>query len=124
MLRSSASGQTEPLAALVAVAAVCLALSMYAGLVAERLPRNTGPSPEASLERIVDELAPVGVAAPRRLDALDEPTARLNVSLATDERSWTIGPTPPPDANTARRPLPVEYGLGRILAGRLRVSVW
>lgn len=124
MSRSSASGQTEPLAALVAVAAVCLALSLYAGLVTERLPRTSGPDAEPVLERIVDDIAPDGVAAPVRLDAIEESATRHNVSLAIANDSWTVGPTPPPDANTARRPVPVERAPGRVLAGRLRVSVW
>jgi hypothetical protein len=124
MSRSSARGQTEPLAALVAVAAVCLALSLYAGLVAERLPRPAGPDAEPVLERAVDDIAPDGVAAPERLDAIDESRPRRNVSLAVANDSWTVGPTPPPDANTARRPVPVKRAPGRVIAGRLRVSVW
>jgi len=124
MSRSSAKGQTEPLAALVAVAAVCLALSLYAGLVAERFSQPSGPNAQPVLERVVDDIAPDGVAAPERLDAIEETTTRRNVSLAVANSSWTVGPTPPPDANTARRPVPVDRAPGRVTAGRLRVSVW
>lgn len=124
MSRSSAEGQTEPLAALVAVAAVCLALSLYAGLVDERLPTATGPDATAAVERVLDHVAPDGVVEPARLDAVATPTARLNVSVAVDGRAWTVGPTPPPDANTARRRVPISRGPARVTAGRLRVSVW
>lgn len=124
MSRSSDEGQTEPLSALVAVAAVCLALSLYAGLVDDRLPTESGPDPAVTLERVVDDIAPAGVAVPGRLGVLTGPSARRNVSLAVANRSWTVGPTPPPDASTARRPIPIARGPARVTAGRLRVSVW
>lgn len=124
MSRSSAKGQTEPLAALVAVAAVCLALSLYAGLIDDRLPTRAGPDAESALERVVDDVAPDGIATPNRLDAVDEPRAQCNISLAVANRSWTVGPAPPQEANTARRPVPIQRDLGQVAVGRLRVSVW
>ncbi|MFC7177192.1 DUF7285 family protein [Halosegnis marinus] len=122
MSRSSDRAQAEPLAALVAVAAVCLALSAYAGVVDDVLPRE-GPSPEARLDAVADDLAPAGVVPPARVDSIPLPEG-TNVSLAVGNRSWTRGPTPPRVAASARRRVPVRVGPGRVVPGRLRVSVW
>lgn len=114
-------GQAEPLAALVAVAAVCLALSAYAGVVADALP-GTRPDASARLETVADDLAPGGVALPGRVATVPVPED-TNVSLAVGNRSWTRGPPLSDAAVTARRRVPVRVGPGRVLAGRLRVSV-
>jgi len=121
--RSSDRAQTDPLAALVAVAAVGLALSAYGGLLGDVLA-PTAPSPASTLDSVVDELAPAGVVAPSRLDALsiDDTT---HVSLAVGGASWTVGPTPPATGTrTIRQRVPIRRSDGTVDAGRIRVTVW
>ena len=124
MSRSSDRGVAEPLAALVAVAAVCVGLSIYAGLAVDALP-SSEPKPDATLRIVTDEVAPDGVARPARLRDVSRPqSARLNASLAVGSLRWTTGPTPPSHAASANRRLPVRTGPATVRPGRLRVVVW
>jgi hypothetical protein len=125
MSHSSARGQTTPLGALVAVAAVCLGLSLYAGVVTDvRSVAGAEPDAESTLETVVDDLAPAGVAHPERLNDAMRPGRSVNVSLAVGEHAWTVGPSPPADAERARTRLPVRVGPGAVPSGRLRVVAW
>ena len=115
MRRSSDRAGTEPLAALVAVAVVCSALSLYAGLL---------PGSPSTDER--------GAAASRLDRALQwqgrwKGKWRTNVSVESGTATWQRGPTPPADAGsvaTASRRVSVRGPLGRVRPGRLRVVVW
>lgn len=126
MSRSSGRGQTTPLGALVAVAAVCVGLSLYAGVVVDVRAGvdGAGTDAETALETVADDIAPAGVARPDLLNGTIRPGRSANVSLAVGEHSWTVGRTPPADADRARTRLPVRVGAGAVNAGRLRVVVW
>ena len=124
MSRSSDRGVSEPLAALVAVAAVCTSLSIYAGLAVDALP-SSGPNPGATLGVVTDEVAPEGVAHPERLSDVSRPqSARLNASLTVGGLRWTTGPTPPSHGASANRRLPVRVRATTVRPGELRVVVW
>ncbi|MFC7194298.1 hypothetical protein ACFQL4_05895 [Halosimplex aquaticum] len=128
MRPSSASrGQTEPVAALVAVVVVALALAVYAGAFEEsaglcrprprggrRRPRRTGDNRG-------------GVARPGRLgDALDRvPTGfEANATLTVGDRTEHAGSAAPTTADSASRRVSVRVGAGRVASGRLEVHVW
>lgn len=125
MLRSSDRGQVDPLVALVAVAALGLGLSLYAGTVNQAIDTDRGADAERVLETVHDRVAPDGVARPSRLDdAMGRPGLRVNVTLTTRSHRWTAGPTPPTSADSADRRVSVPLDPGRVRPGRLRVSVW
>ncbi|QLH77533.1 hypothetical protein HZS55_09590 [Halosimplex rubrum] len=129
MRRSSGrEAQTEPLAAVVAVVVVALALALYAGAFETNLPgpveRNHA---EAAADRVERALTVGGVARPDRLAAaLDRgPDGyRVNATLAVGNRTERAGPTAPGTADTARRRVSVDTGPGRVEPGRLEVRVW
>ncbi|WP_226021741.1 DUF7285 family protein [Halomicrobium salinisoli] len=128
MSRSSGRGQTEPLAAIVAVAAVGIGLSLYAGVLDATLPgerdRSTAP---AALERVDRDVAPGGVARPERIPGshnVGPDGYRTNVTLTAGGRRWSTGPTVPPDADVAGERIGVRVAPATVRPGRLRVAVW
>jgi hypothetical protein len=142
----SRRGQTEPLAALVSVAAICVAISVYAGFASslvpelgsdQRVDRATLDSVWADTsedgiidagtvpERIETETLPRGyhvavtvtiVGEDGRLDAVDSVTFDASGSRASVE--------PPETAPSSSRPVPVRVGDGDVRPGTLRVVVW
>jgi|AntDeeMetagen192_2_1112575.scaffolds.fasta_scaffold07302_2 hypothetical protein len=128
MLRSSGRGQTEPLAALVAVVAVGLGLSLYVGVLdAELAPSSERNVAASAIERVEDAVAPSAVAHPDRIDdaqAAGPVGYRTNVTLTTADQRWRSGPSVPENADSARKRLGVRIGPSRIRAGTLRVRVW
>lgn len=151
MSRSSwreARGQTEPLAALVAVAVVCLALSLYAGYLSDTLPGTSDRTvEETTLDHVWNGLGDDGVYDPASQHPQRIPTRELpngyhvviEITVRTDDghREFveeaaldphggsTVG-DPPDDARSASRPIPVvdEERPGHVRSGRLRVVVW
>jgi hypothetical protein len=129
MRRSSGrEAQTEPLAAVVAVVVVALALALYVGAFEANLPgpvdRNHA---EAAADRIERALTVGGVARPSRLTAaLDRgPDGyRVNATLTVGDPAERAGPTAPETADTARRRVSVRTGPGRVEPGQLEVRVW
>lgn len=125
---SGRRGQVEPLAALVAVLAVGAALALYADVLLAAEPSPTGPgTADATLQRVATTVSDGAVALPARVPrAVDAgPAGRpVNVTLSAGDRTWTVGPTPPPDASNASRPASVRLRPGRVQPGRLRVVVW
>lgn len=124
---ASGRGQTSPLAALVAVATVCLVCSLYATVLDGAASPQRRNLAEPTLERVHKTLAPASVAKPGRLDAaLDRgPNGYgLNVSLVVAGQRWTAGARPPPDADRASRRVAVRVVRGRVRPGTLRVAVW
>ncbi|WP_318566848.1 DUF7285 family protein [Salinigranum marinum] len=119
--------QVEPLAALAALFAVCVGLSVYALVLADAgRPTDRGLA-EPALAAVDDAVSVSGVAHPARLDrAVDaRPSGtRLNVTLTTDSRAWAVGPTPAVHGDRATRRVSVRLGPGRVRVGRLRVVVW
>lgn len=121
-------GQASPTAALVAVAAVGLGLSLYATTLAGVVPTADREVAEPTLSRVHEAASPGGVAVPNRLEtAVDAgPTGwTVLVELRTDAEHWTAGPVPAPNADTqiAARRVPVRVAPGRVASGQLRVVV-
>jgi len=128
MSYSSGRGQTEPLAALVAVAAVGLGLSLYGGVLADAL----GEPPdrefaEPALDRVEHAVAPAGVVRPETLaDGLSHAPAghRIRLVVTSDGKRWTAGPLPDDDVrDRAERPVSVRVGPTDVRPGRLRAVV-
>jgi hypothetical protein len=132
MRHSSDSGQTEPLAALVALAAVCLGVTLYAGVlggaveespetrdvagtILDRVHRSVATAGVIDAGGIADATA-VGVGSPSRW--------QVNATLRSSSFEWQYGSTPPPEADRASRRVAVDHGNGRIRSGVLRVAVW
>lgn len=126
MSRSSDRAQVEPLPALVAVGAVCLGLSLYAGVLVDRLPPSPGPDADVALDVVHDHAAEDGVLDPDRLSTAPTPDGRSrNVTLVVQDRRWTVGPSPTAGrGDRARQTASVRLGPGRVRPGRLRVVVW
>lgn len=139
-------GGTEPLAALVSVAAVCIAVSVYAGVVSLTIAA-TGDDDQverSTLDSVWDELDEDGVLVgggfedrlgpetlPRGHRVLVNATVvgpdghLVTVGAATfgtDARPTTL--EPPPSAAVSDRPIPVRLGDGDVRPGRLTVVVW
>ncbi|RDI71230.1 DUF7285 family protein [Halopelagius longus] len=123
-------GQASPLAALVALFAVCTGVSIYVvalGGTAALGDDRTYADP--TLHRVSEELADGGVADPSALGTAQSAAPdgrRLNVTLTAGDRRWTAGPTPPNGTPTdaASRTTSVRFGPGSVVPGRLRVAVW
>lgn len=119
--------QTEPLAALVAVFAVGVALTTYAGVLDATLPTPDRNVAEPTVERVERAVCEAGVADP---DALAGGLRRgpdgyeTNLTLEADGRTWHAGPTPPASADAAVLAVSVRVGPGRVRPGRLRAEVW
>lgn len=128
MSRSSrCRAQVEPLPALVGVAVVASALSLYAGAVPAVGPTTDRLPTEPTADRVVAALGNGSVAHPGTVDDLQSLAPdgfRLHVSLRTADRNWQTGPTPPDRAASAERSVPVRVGPGRVVPGRLTVVVW
>lgn len=128
MSQSPDRAQVEPLAALVAVVAVGLALSLYAGVLEGALPgspdRNVAGS---TIERVESTVAPAGVARPTLLGEASRSGPggyRVNATLRTDEDSWTAGPQAPGNASRESVRIGVRSGPAAVRPGVLRVVVW
>ncbi|WP_436930539.1 DUF7285 family protein [Halosimplex halobium] len=120
--------QTEPLAAVVAVVVVALALALYAGAFEANVPgpvdRNHA---EAAADRVERALTAGGVTRPGRLAAaLDRgPDGyRINATLDFGGRTERAGPAAPEVADTASRRVSVRTGPGEVAPARLEVRVW
>jgi len=128
MSRSSARGQTEPLAALVAVVMVSLALGLYAGVLDAELPgQQDRRIAETTLSAVEDHVAPTGVVLPGRI--ADGPAAgptgyETHVVVTTADDRWVAGPAPPEGARRASERVSVRAAPSRVVPGRLRVVVW
>ena len=129
MSRSSARrGQVEPVAAIVAVFALGVGLTIYAGAVDDALP-GTEPRNVAqpTLSAVEDAIETGGVVRPTRLTRTTAATPagrRLNVTLTAGDRRWTRGASPPTSAQRASTSVSVDLGSGQVRPGRLTVRVW
>lgn len=125
--RPAARGQVEPLAALVAVFAVGVALTAYTGVLDATLPTPDRNVAEPTLERATRAVAEAGVADPESLAAglrAGPDGYRVNLTLRAAGESWHAGPTPPASADVADRAVSVRLSPGRVRPGRLRAEVW
>lgn len=125
MSRSSARGYVEPLAALAAVFAVVVGLTVYAG----GLEGVLRPGDRSIAESVLDDVATAaetrGVVEPAAVETAAPPAGwDANVTLATREGRITRGPTPPADADRATRRVSVRLAPGTVRPGRLVVEAW
>lgn len=122
------SGQVEPLAALAAVFAVCVGVSLYAGALDGALVESADPDrADHALDAVERNLSTLGVVYPRRLGsvlAVAPSGYRMNVTLVTDDRRWSVGTAPPTTAQAATRRVSVRSAPARLRPGRLRVVLW
>ena len=150
----SSRGQTEPLAALVAVTAVVIALGLYGAFLTGVLSDGADRSPETSaIDRVWDDVSRGGVFSAVRSSGLDavEPSSLpegknvyVEVATVTDDGDDVViaterfgtdgtpvddGAGPPADGSgietgVAERAVPVEVAPGDVRGGTLRVEVW
>ncbi|MFW5917987.1 MAG: DUF7285 family protein [Haloferacaceae archaeon] len=143
----SARGQTEPLAALAAIALVCTAITLYTGVYGEVVDavgeeRALG---EVTAERVWDAIGEDGI-----FDSADDLETRIGASTfpqgATvevtvtyvredgqietagsgtfDDRGDRIRTEPPASADRIERSVPIRVTPGDVQPGRLTVVVW
>jgi hypothetical protein len=124
MRRSSARGATEPLAAIAALFAVGVGLTVFAGaLPAPGEAKSVDP--EAVLGEVRAAASTDGVLDPPALTTAVAPAGwRVNVTLETRAGRRSLGPEPAPDAAKAGRPVTVALDRGERGPGRLSVAVW
>jgi hypothetical protein len=128
---SPARAQTEPVAAIVAVFAVCFGLLTYSGVLGGTMPRSERTLGPTTLSTVRGEMSSNGVLLPARLPAglRSNPNGyHLNVSLSAGSQEWHGGPTPPQNpaisTETATASVSVRIAPGGVRPGRLRVVVW
>jgi hypothetical protein len=140
-------GQTELFAALVAVVTVCIAVSLYAGLLSDVFPRLGADRSldEATADSVWDAVNERGYynssASVEELvgpDTLPQGhSVVINVTyVGSDGRLESVGnetfdpqgePTniaPPPSAERYERPVPIKMRSAAIQPGALTVVVW
>jgi hypothetical protein len=129
MLYSSDSGQTEPLAALVAVFALGIGLSLYVGVLDSTLPMLSTESeitPTAA-DKLVAESSSFGAIRPPIGGAVAASRPRgyeLNATVRADETIWTGGPPRVGAADCLERSVSVRTAPGQVRPGILEVCVW
>lgn len=140
-------GQTEPLAALVAISVVCLAVSIYAGFLSGIVPqlgaeRSVGEATSARVwnaisedglynasdplrESIAAETLPQGYYVSIAVTYVGDDGRLVSVAAETfDAHADPIGLDPPADAERHERPIPLKRGPGDVQPATLRVVVW
>lgn len=137
-------GQVEPFAALAAVLAVGLAISLYAGVLADAAPGASDRTvAETTLDRVARSASDGSVVVPDRIPealAVTPDGYRVNVTLAAGGTTLRAGPTPPESADLtqpesadptqpesadrATRRVSVRLAPGNVRPGRLTVVVW
>jgi hypothetical protein len=139
-------GGTEPLAALVSVAAVCLAISVYAGFASDVVGEQSDSEVDrATLDSVwaatsEDGILETNVSIEEQLGPETLPRGHrvaVNVTVVGDDgRLETVenatfgadarpaGLDPPPTAAVSDRPVPVRFDEADIRPGRLTVVVW
>lgn len=151
---SSRRGQTEPIAALVAVSTFAIAIGLYAVFVGGVFPGTTDRSVEdPTADRVWDQIQDNGVYRPASAGGESLATAVDDLSLPAGENvyveitaytqegeetfaeqyfddrgdpvDWTDEEgLPPEDAPTTERSISVEIDPGRVRGGTLTVVVW
>lgn len=124
---SGRRGQVEPLAAIVAVFAVGAGLALYAGALSDALPGRADASAQPTLDSVERAVSDDGAVEPSQLSSALDAVAgghRLNLTLVTHERQWTVGATPPSTARNATTRVGVRTAPGTVRPGRLTVRVW
>lgn len=127
---TGARGQVEPVAALVALTVVGMALSLYAGALADATPDRDRNRAALLFEEVHDDAVFGGVAHPTRLTVPDESPSEtdVGVALVTRTDSWRAGtvnttrPFPEP-TTVATGAVSIRVGPGETRPGELRVVV-
>ncbi|GAA0548770.1 hypothetical protein ABNG02_07255 [Halorubrum ejinorense] len=124
----------EPLAALVAVSVVALALGLYAGALGDAGPDESRADAEAALDRAEREMSVGGVVEPSRMREFEAPGTATAVELEADGERWLAASSPrapgPPAVRSsdavviAERRVTVRVAPGRNVRGTLRAVVW
>lgn len=142
-------GQTEPLAALVSIAAICTALTLYAGITtnvfsvtgSERAvadatvdgvwtdvsERGVFDSTTTNLSTAIDtRTLPKGRYVRTNVTVVSSDGTLTTVDSATFDQSGTrrVGMVPPETARSETRPVPVRVDDGDVRPARLTVVVW
>lgn len=149
-IRQQKRGGTEPLVALVSVAAICVAFSVYAGFASVTLGVANDPDTDveqATLDAIWNAMTDDGLidTEVQRLSAtlgpdilprghkihasitiVGEAGQLRTIDIATfDEGAEPVESVDPPsDANVAKRPVAVRLDDADVRPGRLTVVVW
>lgn len=144
---STDRGGTEPLAALISVAVLCAALSVYAGFASLALSDSDDTARDrATLEAVWDGTNERGIlelGTERLTDRLDSGVLPRGLRVAVrvtvvgeggyletvDEATFDGDGRPavlevPPSADVDARPVPVRLDDGEVRPGRLTVEVW
>lgn len=127
MRRSSVRGYVEPIAAIAAVFAVGVGLTVYAGGLQGALAPDSGDTAvaETVLSEIAANASTMGVLDPSAVRTGRPPAGwSANVTLSTREGRWQTGPTPPARADSATRRVSVRLAPGTVRPGRLTVEAW
>ncbi|GAB3414224.1 hypothetical protein GCM10027435_08880 [Haloparvum alkalitolerans] len=131
MSRLSDRGWADPVAALVALAAVGAGMAVYVGVLHGVDDAGSGGRPADILDRVHDATADGGVARPANLTVPDGVVGEhraVRARLSAGERRWTAGDPRPPEGgaptHTAQRSVPVRTAPGENSPGTLRVVVW
>lgn len=126
---SSDKGQTEPLAALIAVFALGVGLSLYVGVLDATLPSLTNDreiAPTAA-DKFLAEAQSFGSVEPPIADATADASPngyRLNATIRAAGETWTEGPPRRERGSCVDRSISVRTAPGQIRPGRLEVCVW
>ena len=121
-------GQVEPIAALVAVFTVGLAISLYATALPDAGVGTPGDeTAETTLSVVYRNISDGGVVRPQQVKlapGVAPPGYDVNVTLAVAGETWLAGPVPPESARSASRRVSVRLAPGNVRPGRLTVVVW
>lgn len=121
-------GQTEPIAALVAVLAIAVGLGLYAGVAADRAPSREETNAEATMQRVTAHALEDGVYRAETFanrDRYERPGETVHIRVDWSRGSFTThGPDPPADADVARRPITYRLESGAQRPAVLTVRVW
>ncbi|QCS41607.1 hypothetical protein FEJ81_04285 [Natrinema versiforme] len=153
-MSSRRRGQTEPLAALVAVSALLVGVGLYGLYITETLPGATDRTTETTaVTRIKDDIETDGVvpggdrALGDEIETASLPHGRnvyVQVTTVEDGRETVVADAffgtdgqpdrnpiesgelegPPDEASVAERPVAVETRPGAVRGGTLTVGVW
>lgn len=128
MSHSSDNGQVEPVAALVAVFAVCTGVTLYVGILDQTVPFDSERDiPDTAADALVSELSSFGVVDPPIATAVRNATPngyRMNATLRSQGDTWRGGPTIPTEHDRVDRRVSVRVEAGVVRPGRIEVRLW
>lgn len=125
--RPGRRGQTEPIAALVAVLAIGIGIGLYAGVAADQESEPASTDAESTMERLAAAAIDDGVLDP--VAAMQpweyvRPGEAANVTIRVGGSEYSAGPVPPAGADATRRPVTVRTGPGEGQPGLVLLEVW